>query len=343
MSVRAAGSAPSPVARLLLHAPVSGAAIPGCARRAPNPYAVPHTGSRLVARELDRLVAEASRRESRNVRFIAMNANLPTICGMRLRMSIAVLVLVLVPVGQAQARTVYRCVRGDTVSLSTAPEPGSKCEARTLADDAAMVPNLWGNLGVFSGNLYEWRAPDGRLVYTTRRLPGATPYLRFTVETPKASPAHVGLGKLGTPRLDAHAKEFRAAAKAQKVDDAFLRAIAHAESGFDAKAVSPKGAQGVMQLMPEVQREYGVIDPFASKQSIDAGARLLRALLRRYKGDFTLAAAAYNAGIGSVAKFGGVPPYAETLAYVEKVRTLHDRYRRAMGVGPLHPPLRAAQ
>ena len=259
------------------------------------------------------------------------------------RSAIAVLLVASACVGDAQARTVHRCVRDGTVSLSTAPEPGSKCEARTIDDNAAMLPNLWGELGVFSGTLYEWRAPDGNVVYTTRRMPGATPYLKFTVETPKASPAHAGLGKLGKPRLDAHAREFRAAAKAQKVDDAFLRAIAHAESGFDAKAVSPKGAQGVMQLMPDVQKEYGVADPFASKQSIEGGAKFLRALLRRYKGDFTLAAAAYNAGIGAVAKFGGVPPYAETLAYVEKVRALHERYRSAMGLKPLNPPLRAAQ
>ena len=254
-----------------------------------------------------------------------------------------VVLLLLACIGSAQARTVYRCVRGDTVSLSTAPEPGSKCEAKAIDDNAAMLPNLWGDLGVFSGTLYEWKAPDGRMVYTTRRMPGAVQYLKFTVETPKASPAHAGLGKLGKPRLDAHAQEFRAAAKAQKVDDAFLRAIAHAESGFDAQAVSSKGAQGVMQLMPDVQREYGVADPFASKQSIDGGAKFLRMLLRRYKGDFTLAAAAYNAGIGAVAKFRGVPPYAETLAYVEKVRALHARYRSAMGLKPLDPPLRAAQ
>jgi len=262
---------------------------------------------------------------------------------MRLRAAIAFALLAFAIAGEVQARTVYRCVRDGTVSLATAKEPGSRCEARTIDDNAAMVPNLWGELGVFSGTLYQWTTPDGTTMYTTRRMPGAVQYLKFTVATPKASPAHVGLGKLGKPRLDAHAREFRAAAKAQKVDDAFLRAIAHAESGFDANAVSPKGAQGVMQLMPDVQREVGVADPFASKQSIDGGAKVLRRLLRRYKGDFNLAAAAYNAGVGAVAKFGGVPPYSETLAYVEKVRALHARYRSAMGMKPLDPPLRAAQ
>lgn len=257
------------------------------------------------------------------------------------RCALAILLFTCV-VMPAHGRTVYRCVRDGTISLSTAPEPGSKCEARTIDDDAAMVPNLWGNLGVFSGTLYE-REQDGKLVFGTRKLPGSKKLMGFTVATPKSSTAHVGLGKVGKPRLDAFAGEFKAAARQYKVDDAFLRAIAHAESGFDARAVSTKGAQGVMQLMPAVQKEFGVSDPFVSKQSIGAGARLLRTLLGRYKGDFTLAAAAYNAGMGTVARYGGVPPYVETLAYVEKVRMLHERYRAAMGLKPLDPLLRAAQ
>ena len=253
------------------------------------------------------------------------------------------LILLFAAIGAVDARTVYRCMRDGTVSLATVPEPGSKCEAKTIDDNAAMLPNLWGNLGVFSGTLYEWKAPDGSMVYTTRRLPGATPYLKFTVETPKGSPAHEGLGKVGKPRLDMHAAVFRKAAKARKVDDAFLRAIAHAESGFDREAVSPKGAQGLMQLMPDVQGDYGVTDPFDAAQSIDAAARHLRGLLARYKGNYVLAAAAYNAGIGTVTKYGGVPPYAETIAYVAKVQALHARYREAMKWPPRDPPLRAAQ
>jgi soluble lytic murein transglycosylase-like protein len=113
-----------------------------------------------------------------------------------------------------------------------------------------------------------------------------------------------------------------------------LRAFAHAESGFDAKAVSRKGAQGVMQLMPEVAREYAVDDPFSPAQSIDGGARHIKSLMRLYKGDLTLVAAAYNAGAGSVQRFGGVPPYSETQAYVEKVQVLYARYRAALGRSP---------
>ena len=231
--------------------------------------------------------------------------------------------------GDVGARTIYRCVRDGSVSLATAPEPGSRCEAKQVDDNAAKLPNLWGNLGVVSGTLYE-RQQDGKTVYSTRNLPGSTKVLAFSVKTPPGAQAHVGLGNLGPPRIDVFAAEFVAAAKATGVDDAWLRAIAHAESGFDAKAVSPKGAQGVMQLMPATAKEYGVVDPFVSAQSIQGAANHLRALKRRYAGDFTLVAAAYNAGIGTVARYGGVPPYVETETYVAKVLALRESYQTAL-------------
>lgn len=101
----------------------------------------------------------------------------------------------------AESRTVYRCVRAGTVSLSTAPEPGSRCEAKQVEDSPGKAPNLWGSMGVFSGTLYQ-REQDGHMVYGTRNLPGSTVYLKFTVETPPGEPAHPGLGKVGKPRLD---------------------------------------------------------------------------------------------------------------------------------------------
>jgi soluble lytic murein transglycosylase-like protein len=98
-----------------------------------------------------------------------------------------------------------------------------------------------------------------------------------------------------------------------------------------------------MQLLPEVARENGVTDPYASTQSIRVGAKLLARLLKRYHGDYVRAAAAYNAGVGAVAKYGGVPPYPETLEYVDKVTALHARYRAAMGLKPIQVGLRAAE
>jgi hypothetical protein len=228
----------------------------------------------------------------------------------------------------AQARTVYRCVQGGTTSLSTAPEPGSRCTAVTYADDAAKLPNLWGANGRQQGTLYQ-REQDGRTVYGTRKLPGSIPVLAFSV-TPPDSPAHAGLGAVGQAQPKVHAPLFAAAAKANRIDDAWLRAIAHAESGFAPGAVSPKGAQGVMQLMPATARQMHVRDPFSAAQSIDGGARYLGELLRQFKGDYRLAAAAYNAGPGAVARYGGVPPYAETQAYVQKVELLRTRYAAAL-------------
>lgn len=237
---------------------------------------------------------------------------------------------------ELHARTIYRCVRDGTVSMATAPEPGSRCQPHEVDDNAVQAPNLWGNFGVFSGTLYE-REQDGTTVYSTRNLPGSRPYLRFTVNTPPGEPAHAGLGRVGKPQLDRYPKAFRAAAKKTGVEEAWLRAIAHAESGFEPRAVSPKGALGVMQLLPEVATEYGVADPFSPEQSIDGGARHMRWLLARYHGDRTLAVAAYNAGVGAVARYDGVPPYAETREYVAKVFTLYARYREAMG-NPIERP-----
>lgn len=233
----------------------------------------------------------------------------------------------------AEARVIYRCVRDGTVSLATAPEPGSKCTPQTVDDNAAKLPNLWGVNGTQRGMLYE-REQDGKLVYSTRNLPGSTPILAFTVTPPPGAPAHAGLGKVGKPQTKVHAEAFRAAARANRIDDAWLRAVAHAESGFQADAVSPKGAQGIMQLLPATAREYRVSNPFEPAQSIRGGARFLGELLRRYKGDRRLATAAYNAGIGTVARYGGIPPYAETQAYVDKVEALYQLYQEALAAKP---------
>lgn len=115
---------------------------------------------------------------------------------------------------------------------------------------------------------------------------------------------------------------FAGAAKEFGINENFLKAVAKAESGFDPDAVSGCGAQGIMQLMPFTSECYGVTDPFDAKQNIYAGAQLLSELLDNYNGNATLALAAYNAGSGSVQKYGGVPPYDETVNYINKINDI---------------------
>lgn len=113
------------------------------------------------------------------------------------------------------------------------------------------------------------------------------------------------------------------------VDVALVRAVIHAESAFNPKARSRAGAQGLMQLMPQTAAELGVENSFNPEQNIDGGVRYLAMLLSRYNKDVRLATAAYNAGPGAVQEYGGVPPYAETQAYVKRIAILQRRYRAA--------------
>lgn len=130
--------------------------------------------------------------------------------------------------------------------------------------------------------------------------------------TPAAAPA-VSLPSTSDPK-----KLLDAAAERYGVPAAFLHSVARAESAYRVDAVSPKGAIGVMQLMPATAAELGA-NPHDPAQNIDAGARHLRDLLEQYQGSAHKALSAYNAGAAAVQRFGGVPPYSETVNYVYKV------------------------
>ena len=132
-----------------------------------------------------------------------------------------------------------------------------------------------------------------------------------------------------TPALPSHdpREMVREAARRSGLPPEFVESVAQVESGFRPDAVSPKGALGVMQLMPGTAKMLGV-DPNDTVQNIDAGTRLLRELLLKYDGDVVKALAAYNAGAGAVDKYQGMPPYNETRWYVKKVI---DAYQKAGG------------
>lgn len=123
------------------------------------------------------------------------------------------------------------------------------------------------------------------------------------------------------------ADEIEGAARQYRVDPALVRAVIHAESGFNVHARSPKGAIGLMQLMPATARLLGVANPRLPQENIRGGVKYLAELLAQFRSDITLATAAYNAGPQAVQKYAGVPPYAETQVYVQRVRILHQRYK----------------
>jgi soluble lytic murein transglycosylase-like protein len=115
------------------------------------------------------------------------------------------------------------------------------------------------------------------------------------------------------------------ASKSAGVDPRLVTAVVGRESAFNPAAVSPVGAQGLMQLMPQTARYLGITDPFDPRQNVFAGAKYLRKLLDTFSGDIDLTLAAYNAGPGAVARYRGVPPYRETIAYVQNVRARYEK------------------
>jgi hypothetical protein len=216
-------------------------------------------------------------------------------------------------------------VRTAPVSQPAATMMLAKAET-PAAPPAKPVPKI------LRGAVYRVQRTDGITEYTNVKPTGGAFAVLFTyIATCVACDVHSKIDFARTAlNLDAYKDEIAAAAASYGVDVALLRAVIHAESAFNPMAVSNKGAQGLMQLMPGTASDLGVIDAFDTSQNIAGGAKYLAQLLKDFNGNTQLATAAYNAGAGAVQKYGGIPPYDETQVYVQRVETLRDRYQKAL-------------
>ena len=178
----------------------------------------------------------------------------------------------------------------------------------------------------FSAAIYKFRDRKGVINYTNVLPKGITPQI-VMVYCPACDPkskvdfSHVKL------KITDFGPHIKAAIAKNPVDEALVRAIIQAESAYNPYALSKAGAQGLMQLMPGTAAQYGVSDSYDAQQNINGGVAYLRFLLDMFDGDVRLASAAYNAGENNVLKYAGVPPFAETQVYVQRVGQLYLRYR----------------
>ena len=176
--------------------------------------------------------------------------------------------------------------------------------------------------------VYKFTDKDGIVHYTNVRPGGQQKITTFNFPCYASDPK---CNQLDWEKIPLNRRAFReaiqTAASEYAVDDALIRAIIHAESAYQPEALSPKGAQGLMQLMPATQAELEVIDVFDPVSNIDGGTLYLSRLLEQFDQDVELAAAAYNAGPGAVQEYGGIPPYKETREYVRRIKILYRRYR----------------
>jgi soluble lytic murein transglycosylase-like protein len=178
--------------------------------------------------------------------------------------------------------------------------------------------------------IYSWRDANGNLVLSNKRPAGSVPTTSYAV--PKAQGVRVTRSAT-SDRSRAYDDLISEHSQTHRVRPDLVRAVMQVESGFNPYARSPKGAMGLMQLMPATAKQYGVLNAFNPIENIRAGVAYLRELLDRYQGNEELALAAYNAGPAAVDKHGQtVPPYRETRNYVAringmagKVVTTHDR------------------
>jgi soluble lytic murein transglycosylase len=174
---------------------------------------------------------------------------------------------------------------------------------------------------VIRADIYRHVDQDGVVHFTN--TPGTTTAALYLREAPPPRPGRASSGKVEAWMMD-YAERY---SRAHNLSPALIKAIIKAESNGERFAVSPKGAQGMMQLMPFTAKRLNVSDPFDPIENIEGGVKYIKELLGTFGGNLVHAVAAYNAGPAAVKKYGGIPPYAETRLYVQRVMIYYRQYR----------------
>lgn len=190
---------------------------------------------------------------------------------------------------------------------------------------ATLFMTLTSSSGVSAADIYKYEDSDGVIHFTDTPTDHRFKIFMHDIEKDRRLRTNFGIGRLSRNPAEFE-KIINSCSAEYGVDKALVKAVIHAESGYNPNAVSNKGATGLMQLMPGTAQDLKVADSFNPSDNIRGGVRYLRFLLDTFKGDVTLALAAYNAGLGKVAKHGGVPPYSETRNYVSKVLNYQKNY-----------------
>ncbi len=177
-----------------------------------------------------------------------------------------------------------------------------------------------------AGELYMYRDKQGVLHFSN--APAEPGYRRYVLHSSFPRTRMRRVGPADRIRQRAFDPIIHDAARRHQVDPALIKAVIRAESDFLPYARSPKGALGLMQLMPATARMHSVGRVFEPRENIEGGVKHLRLLLDQYSGNVRLALAAYNAGGEAVARYGGIPPYPETMQYLDRVLRFREHYRR---------------
>ena len=187
---------------------------------------------------------------------------------------------------------------------------------------------FWGVGTAAYADVYVYHLPGGARIVTDHALNNRDYRLVRQSKDTRGAGALISSRKIQYAVTDptSYDRLIRRTASRHQVDPALIKAVMHIESGFNPHAVSDKGAQGLMQVMPETGQRYGADDLFDPVQNVTAGVMYLKDLQKLFKNNTRLVLAAYNAGENAVLRYKGVPPYDETRGYVVKVMKMHRSY-----------------